>query len=74
VYPSLHLKTEADPVFVNVVFSSYLEFWTMDKVHKPSDSKQSSARYVFMLLLLLFLLDIFFLAEDGDEAFSRISG
>jgi hypothetical protein len=21
----------------NVVFSSYLEFWTMDKVHKPSD-------------------------------------
>jgi hypothetical protein len=24
----------------NVVFSSYLEFQTMDKVHKPSDSEE----------------------------------
>jgi hypothetical protein len=23
----------------NVVFSSYLEFWTMDEVHKPSYSE-----------------------------------
>jgi hypothetical protein len=25
--------------FRNVVFSSYLEFWTMDKVQKPSGSE-----------------------------------
>jgi hypothetical protein len=32
-----HLKTETDPVF-ETLFSSYLEFQAMDKVHKPSDS------------------------------------
>jgi hypothetical protein len=25
--------------FKNIVFSSYLEFQTMDKIHKPSDSE-----------------------------------
>jgi hypothetical protein len=25
--------------FRNVVFSAHLDFWTMDKVHKPSDSE-----------------------------------
>jgi hypothetical protein len=25
--------------FPEVVFSTYLEFWTMDKVHKPGDSE-----------------------------------
>jgi hypothetical protein len=29
-----HLKTKWDPI-LNVVFSSYLEFETMDEVHEP---------------------------------------
>jgi hypothetical protein len=28
--------------FRNLMFSSYLEFFTMDKVHKPSDSENKS--------------------------------
>jgi hypothetical protein len=27
------------PSYRNAVFSNYLEFWTMGKVHKPSDSE-----------------------------------
>jgi hypothetical protein len=32
--------------FRNDVFSSSLEFWTMNKVHKPSDSERYSDVYV----------------------------
>jgi hypothetical protein len=46
VSPSPHLKTETDPVSLNVVFSSHLEFQPLDKVHKPSDSEGST--YLFM--------------------------
>jgi hypothetical protein len=35
--PSPHVKTETDPVSETAVFSSYLEFRTVDKVHKPSN-------------------------------------
>jgi hypothetical protein len=36
--PNLHpLKLETDPLS-NILFSSYLEFWTMDKVQRPIDS------------------------------------
>jgi hypothetical protein len=38
------------PIFQNVLFSSCLEFRTMDKVHKPSDSEchiPSSERFRF---------------------------
>jgi hypothetical protein len=38
VSPSPHLKTEAHTV--SEMFSSYLEFRTMDTVHKPSHSEQ----------------------------------
>jgi hypothetical protein len=40
LYP--YLRTEIDPVFQNVIFSSliYLEFPMIDKVQKPSDSEQ----------------------------------
>jgi hypothetical protein len=37
VSPSSHLKTETDSDS-ETMFSSYLEFGTMDKIHKPSDS------------------------------------
>jgi hypothetical protein len=37
-FPCPHLKTETDPVS-ETLFSSYLEFRTMDKVHKPSGSE-----------------------------------
>jgi hypothetical protein len=33
-----HLKTEIDPVS-ETLFASYLEFLTMEKVWKPSDSE-----------------------------------
>jgi hypothetical protein len=36
VSPLRHLKTKT-PQFPKVVFPSYLEFRTMDKIHKPSD-------------------------------------
>jgi hypothetical protein len=46
VSSSPHLKTEIDPIsetlfprFRNVVFPSYLQFRTMDKVQNPSDSE-----------------------------------
>jgi hypothetical protein len=29
--------------FSNILFSSYLEFWMMDKVHNPSDSEMTSS-------------------------------
>jgi hypothetical protein len=37
--PCPHLGTKIDKSFQNVVFSSHLEFPTMDKVHKSSDSE-----------------------------------
>jgi hypothetical protein len=30
----------------NVVFYSYLDFWTMDQVHKPSDSEDNYSCFV----------------------------
>jgi hypothetical protein len=38
---SLRLKMETSN-FRNVVFSSYLEFLTIYKVHKPSDSEHTN--------------------------------
>jgi hypothetical protein len=38
VSPSSHLKMNTDPVS-ETLFPSYSKFRTMDKVHKPSDSK-----------------------------------
>jgi hypothetical protein len=37
---SPHLKTETDPGSLNVLLSRYLEFRTVDKFHKPNDSKR----------------------------------
>jgi hypothetical protein len=37
--PSSHLKIETDPVSETLFFSSYVEFRTLDEVHKPSDSE-----------------------------------
>jgi hypothetical protein len=45
-----------ESTFQNVVFFSYLEFWTMDKVHKSSDSEcyvPSSEPFIFYLNCLL---------------------
>jgi hypothetical protein len=38
VSSSPHLKAETN-IASETLFSSYLGFWTMDKVHKPSDSE-----------------------------------
>jgi hypothetical protein len=43
--------------FWNVMFSSYLEFWTMDKVHNPSDSEcytPSSEPFIFYMWWLVY--------------------
>jgi hypothetical protein len=55
-----HLKTETDTVS-ETLFSSYLEFRTKDKVHKPGDSDHELrvANFSFLLLLLLLLLGLF---------------
>jgi hypothetical protein len=39
VSPSVHLKMETDSVSEILSFPSYLEFWTMGKDKKPSDSE-----------------------------------
>jgi hypothetical protein len=33
------MKKQADPFSEILLFSICLEFWTMDKTHKPSDSE-----------------------------------
>jgi hypothetical protein len=32
------LEDENRSVFLNIVFSTYLEFWKIDKINKPSDA------------------------------------
>jgi hypothetical protein len=38
MYPPSHLKAETDQ-FSEMLFPSYLEFRTIDKIYKPSTSK-----------------------------------
>jgi hypothetical protein len=53
--------------FSKAVFSSYLEFWAMDKVHKPSDSECYTSTLEYFRIYLKILVAILF-AKDSTSS------
>jgi hypothetical protein len=72
MFPSLQLKTKRDPVFV---FSSYLEFRTIDKAQKTSDSEgqkmYTGTQNAFFLIVCPFS-DIILIVELSYRSLSKI--